>query len=694
MLDLSPRNLVFSLKLAASAVLSLAAAYLLELDQPQWAVITAILVAQPLAGAAVAKGIYRLAGTVAGGLFGLLAIGLFVQVGPPFVAVTALWLGACTYGVAVTRNYPSYGFALAAYTGVLIAFEGTVDPASAWLIAVDRVTEVGLGILCTTAVSATIFPQHAGDVLRDAVDKTVRGLSGYAAAALRPGMSDDAFVRLRNRMLADVMRFDQLRSYAVFDTPGLHADDDSLRRMARELLRLLSVARGLYQRLDELRKAEDARLHDRLDPALATAAATFQRLADDPAALAEPRRLRAEFAAARKTLAEAAAALEAEAAAMPLEPLANALLVLRRTSDMIHTLSMVVLAYSVSLGAACGPRRLAPVTRLPPDRRAALAHGLAAAVALVAVGAFWIATAWTAGVTAAWSVAIMMCFFVSVRDPARVGLEYLAGVVAAVLLALPAMVFVMPQLEDFAALAGFLALVLVPTGIAAGSPRTAWFGLAFGAFLAASVGLSNVPDYDIATYVDASTGMVLGMAVGLVAINVILPADPLRPRRQAWARTIAALVPAARGLPSERQAPAAIVIAVGNLLAELDFSTAADEQILRGSFGAASMSLELVRLDHRLDDAALPEPARAAVAGCLAGLADAFERLHDHPRESGPILAEAKALVARTRDVLLALPRGADPATRSVVRALASLRFLADRLDIDRPFLTQEFATG
>jgi len=54
-IDLGWRNIVFSLRTAAAAVMALGAAYWLQLDDPQWAALTVYLLAQPTAGAAVPR---------------------------------------------------------------------------------------------------------------------------------------------------------------------------------------------------------------------------------------------------------------------------------------------------------------------------------------------------------------------------------------------------------------------------------------------------------------------------------------------------------------------------------------------------------------------------------------------------------------------------------------------------------------
>jgi hypothetical protein len=58
--------LIHGVKIAAAVSLALYAAFFLQLDQPGWAGVTAAIVAQPVLGSVLRKGVFRLAGTVAG----------------------------------------------------------------------------------------------------------------------------------------------------------------------------------------------------------------------------------------------------------------------------------------------------------------------------------------------------------------------------------------------------------------------------------------------------------------------------------------------------------------------------------------------------------------------------------------------------------------------------------------------------
>src|ERR1700742_875110 len=99
-IDVSWQNVVFSLRTAAAAILALAIAYWLELNDPQWATLTVYIMAQPTVGAALAKGAWRAGGTVAGGVTGLVLVGLFSQAPELLVAATVLLVALSFYAGA------------------------------------------------------------------------------------------------------------------------------------------------------------------------------------------------------------------------------------------------------------------------------------------------------------------------------------------------------------------------------------------------------------------------------------------------------------------------------------------------------------------------------------------------------------------------------------------------------------------
>lgn len=695
--DLGWRNVAFSLRTAAAAVMALAAAYWLELQDPQWAALTVYLLAQPTAGAAVAKGAYRVVGTLGGAAAGLAILGLWSQAPLPLVGSFALWLGLCFTLAAQRRNYAAYSFLLAGYTALLVGLEGAFAPTGAWQIAFDRTAEIIIGIACVTAVSVLVFPVYAGDVLRGQLATLFGRLCHYGAVALQPRTPLATFAALRREMVAGVVTFDALRSYTVFEAPDMRASDEGLRRMTREFLRVLAVARGLYVRLDDFQVEGAGVVADCLRPAMADVAARLERLAGDPAAFADPRRVRSDLLAARVALNTTRAELEAMAGRVPFVPLADGVLILRRAGDLLHGLSMVMVSEAASLRPARRAARapLKPAGPSPEQRREAGLAGLRAGLVLALMCGFWAATEWTDGFNAASGLAVLLFFSVNQDRPGPLGFAFLLWTALGMAAAFVAMVLVLPRIEGFEALALFLMLALLPAGLMAGTPQLAWPGIAFGGFFVAEIGTGNVFLPDEAGFFNAALSTLFGMGLALVLLNLV-PVTSRASRRRLWSETLGVRLPeAARGVRHERVILREIVGALAELLPRLALDRPGEDEFLRGTLGAASTALELGRLHRLLAAPELAEGTRALVAGFLDRFAAQLEALpaagRALPARVGAAEAEARAAAAALAG--LDLPPGS-PAAGLNLRAGASLRFIVDRFDIDRAFFLHAFGEG
>ena len=71
--------MVFAAKKMASGLIALLIAFTLNLDQPQWSLLTIFIVAQPQAGLVLAKSFYRIIGTLVGAAVALFFVALFAQ---------------------------------------------------------------------------------------------------------------------------------------------------------------------------------------------------------------------------------------------------------------------------------------------------------------------------------------------------------------------------------------------------------------------------------------------------------------------------------------------------------------------------------------------------------------------------------------------------------------------------------------
>lgn len=157
--------LQYACKTLLGCGLALWFAFRFDLQQPHWALMTAVVVAQPMAGMVVQKGLARLLGTLVGTSLAVLFMGLFAQTPWLFLLVIALWLGLCTAASTLLRSAWAYAYALSGYTVAIICLPITGKPLMVFDEAVARCTEICLGLLCSMAASAVLWPQRVERVV-------------------------------------------------------------------------------------------------------------------------------------------------------------------------------------------------------------------------------------------------------------------------------------------------------------------------------------------------------------------------------------------------------------------------------------------------------------------------------------------------------------------------------------------------
>src|SRR2546426_2753052 len=156
--------LLFGLRLWASVCLALYVTFWLQLDNGYWAGTSAALACQPHLGASLRKGWYRMIGTVVGAVAIVVLTACFPQDRAAFLLGLALCGAASALVATLLRNFASYAAALAGYTVAIIASDqlgATGGPnGDAFMLAVTRVSEIGIGIVSAGVVLAAT--DHGG----------------------------------------------------------------------------------------------------------------------------------------------------------------------------------------------------------------------------------------------------------------------------------------------------------------------------------------------------------------------------------------------------------------------------------------------------------------------------------------------------------------------------------------------------
>lgn len=695
------RALAASLRHALAALAALAIAYWLALPEPQWAILTVYLLTQSTAGAALSKGVFRFLGTVVAAMAGLVFVKLFSQSPVLLVAAAAAWSFACYYGASRLTGFAAYGFMLAGYTGLLVTFQGAGDPHAAWSVAVNRATEISIGIACASLANAVILPAYAGAHLRDLLAQTLRELATHAAAALKGTMPVEAFMGQRGEVLAKIVTFDALRAFTQLEAREMRVDAARLRVAVREGLATVAGARSLCLRLTDLRTQGplDAAVTLHLLPALDVALATLDRISRGPVTPAGLVRDRADLALARRRLAAAERTVEALAGSLPLAVLADMIAILRRTTRMLRALSILTRATGAVIDPGLMPP--SPSGRVEDAARAlgatrhreALLQGTRSGLAVLVFCLFWSATAWDQGIAGITGLALMSYQCVSTDDPGKIGWPYFRAVIAACFAAYLVMAHVYPWLEGFGMLAAFLLLVLVPLGLLIGTRR---FGASAGTFtiyFVAAATTGNVYTPDPLGFANFCAGLVFGMFVCLMVAR-LLPVTAKASRQQAYRQSIAVLLPkAASGAMPAHRAGRDILDLLAGVLPRLKLNVEADGLFLRGMLASASVALELGPLRRAAAAPDLPGASRAALDAGLARLAALFARVPDEWTRRDADRSEGRDAIQRMWAGLeQPRPIPGSPGARAGVRAAASLRALSEALALDHAFLP--FAPG
>jgi len=157
---------IYIVKVTISALLAMCIAIMFNLPSPQTAMLTVFIVAQPQSGLVFLKSYYRFLGTVVGVIVALVLMSFFAQDRFWFIFFLTIWIAFCTAGGFRYRNFASYGFVLSGYTVLLITLPTLDNPQNTFWFAIDRLSEISLGLITTSVVIELIFPVKISNSLR------------------------------------------------------------------------------------------------------------------------------------------------------------------------------------------------------------------------------------------------------------------------------------------------------------------------------------------------------------------------------------------------------------------------------------------------------------------------------------------------------------------------------------------------
>ncbi|KVE43494.1 fusaric acid resistance protein [Burkholderia sp. BDU5] len=607
-IDLFTPRSAYLARSTVAAALALGVAYRLELETPYSAASTVLLVINPVQGAVIGKGVWRIVGTIAGMLVAFVLMELFAQKPLLFMLGFGFWLGLCVAGMTLLRHFRASGTVVAGYTIGLATYGAMQRPALTFEHVIGRGSTVVIGVLCLSLVSMLVSTRDVSAKLEALVTRLAAAVA-RAVAVQRGGIAAAPGDDKRLALLADIYGIDDLLALGKAESEDLAQRAMAVRHGMASLFGALAGGTPPLP-ADSPSARAIASLQPRLEAAWQAAA---DALALGPDGTARAVTLlgdaRTRFQAA---LAEIAFADPRDEAAL--------LIAGERLLEQIDD----YLAALRGLAELQRPRpygKPAPV-RFHRDVRSAVRNGVRSMCAIVITGAIWIATGWDQGDMMLLVVAPYCALLATAGNPAAGAKEFIKGTVVAVPAAFVCAFGVLPRIEGFPLLVVALALFWLPGIYATSVPKTALAGLAYLVAFNTLNAAANPFRPDVGLFLNQSVAWVLATFITLLTFQLILPrnltADIARLRRTIRDDALALLVdkrPAASEWQQRQQHR------IAQLGALLKSQPAAMTQASVEGLAALHVGKELRRIRRFVARGDLPAPALDCARAGLARLA-------------------------------------------------------------------------
>lgn len=506
---------LFSVKCFVAAMLAYWLALEIGLTRPFWAVATAYIVAQPLAGAVVSKALFRVLGTVIGALAAVVMVPNLVNAPELLTLALALWLGLCLFVSLHDRTPRSYIFLLAGYTASIIGFPSVEAPGAVFDTAVVRVEEITLGILCSSAVHALVFPQTVARRLLSRVDAILADVEGWTRDSLGEAASA-TLDKDRRRLALDINELHQLSIHLPFDTARFLPRVRTVRAFQDQLSLILPLASAVEDRILALRSL------GAVPPAIEALLARIRDwLATPPLSVAE----RADIAQA---LIADARALEPDGAAPLSWETALRMSLTSRLAELVaaHRAVRDLREQLRSPTRAAVTPEIATMLR-QSSRRAFHRDGAVAlrtafgAVATILIGSvFWIGTGWADGGGAVLIAGVACALFGANDNPAPIIMTFLWGAMIGIAVAAIYAFAIMPRATDFVTLVALLTPFYLVVGALLYNPRTTLMATGAHIGFVNVVGLGDRYAASFAPFVNGSVALIVGVVFAVITVGL------------------------------------------------------------------------------------------------------------------------------------------------------------------------------
>ena len=609
----------FAIRTWLTAMLALDVSFVCQLESPYWTLLAVWILAQPTPGMMLSKSLYFSLGTLAGAVLGVMLIGLFAQTPELFVLGLASLVAASTVASNILTNFRAYGTVLIGYTAGIVAAGAINTPDQVFFIGMARAAAILTGVGCTILVNFIFAPHQSEAMAREKLRTMLKDAAHRAAYSWKA--DNTARLQIGRKLIFDLIALNTLIEYAEAESGAFRLHANQARSVLAHIFGLISARRALDAHLLRCGWPRHAALEIFHSVILDFLNEMPTRLDDGPID---------ELIAGLNDVQIQLKLLQPEEESGPSEDLVSKRFVIDRMDDLLRHLDGALKDWRDIL---YGNWKRTPSLSLNfhRDLRAAWINGLRAFIAVSAMGAFWIASAWPSGPLALIFVAVLMSLFSAQPHPDQIGWNFFKAGLLATFFALICKFFVLTTGSGFEFLTVALGLFFVPLALVMAHPPMAAPALSFAFVFCYVVRPDNVMVFDLSDSLNTALAVLTGVLFGTLSYTLLFPPNPQAARRYVTYRIRRGLEEMARvnPIPPFCFWETRMYDRVIRLYDPQNLSGTSTDEWLEAGLGAITLGDEILRLRHWLET----EKHSGELKTALKDVIDAFGSFFLKPQD-------------------------------------------------------------
>lgn len=612
----------------------------LALPQPSTVMITTVIVANRQSGQVLAKSFYRAMGTLGGAAAALLIVALFPQERVLFLGALSLWVGLCSAGASLYRNFKSYGFVLGGYTAAIVSLPVIDHPPEVFESAVARVSEVLLAILVSAVVSDAVFPIQIREVLRRTAREQFVHFVQFVHKAMCGRIARSDIENAHLRFVRDAVTLEDMRSSVIFEDPDARARSGHMLLMNQQFMAASTSLQSLHHLINRLKRSGRDVPADALIE-LYRAIAVALDVAVEPATAASTVLPRLE-AAQRDMGARAQVVRSGLTSSDDVRDFDTGTTLLHRFTEELHAYAGIS-AQLQPMSGISGTVERVRFTRGNDFYSAGLSF-LRTSMTMALLSVFWLASAWPFGTSAMLIATVFAGLFAATPNPTKVIRANVVGFIFGALASFLCQFFVLPSMDGYglfvAGTAPFLAVGLVLIAW----PKLMPVGLGYSLGFAITFAARNQMVFDIVRFTNDSLADLVGLGWSAVAFVFVPPTfgSPWYRRHQFELLRRQVSLAAEAPLPGLHHRFESVNHDLfGQIVSQTERGSRDSRTLVAWALAVNETGRALIELRSAMQGRTWPEDIHRAIESVTATLA----RLYEQPSAGGYV---------RARDTLLA----------------------------------------